>query len=74
MTVVFSIVTLTLYDVSQALCKQQVLEPSHLLLQLAHQTVVRVLVDDSVAADLFGTVSIPGGTEVNMPFIFKERR
>ena len=56
--------TLTLYDVSQALCVQKVLEASHLLLQLTHQTVAGVLVDHGVAADLFGTVSIPGGREV----------
>lgn len=55
---------LTLYDVSQALCIQQVFEASHLLLQLTHQTVVGVLVDNSVTADLFGTISVTAGTKV----------
>lgn len=58
------LVTLTLYDVSQALGVQQILETSHLLLQLTHQSVVGVLVDHSVAADLFGTISVPGVKEV----------
>lgn len=53
--------TLTLYDVSQALCIQQVLEASHLLFQLTHQTVVGVLVDHSVTADLFGSISVADG-------------
>lgn len=61
----FLCVTLTFYDVSQALCEQQVFEASHLLFQLTHQAVVGVLVDHSVTADLFGTISIPGGIEVN---------
>ena len=64
---------LTLYDVSQALCIQQVLEASHLFFQLTHQTVVGVLIDHSIAADLFGTISVPGGaevTEVRKPHIF----
>lgn len=64
MRVVCPCVTLTLYDVSQALCIQQVFQASHLLLQLTHQTVVGVLVDHSVTADLFGTISVPGGMEV----------
>lgn len=64
MTVVCPCVTLTLYDVSQALRKQQVFQASHLLLQLTHQTVVGVLVDHGVTADLFGAISVPGGTEV----------
>lgn len=74
MRVVFPPVTLTLYDVSQALCIQQVLEASHLLFQLTHQTVVGVLVDHGVAADLFGTIGIPGGTkvtEVKKPLSYK---
>lgn len=58
------LVTLTLYDVSQALGVQQILETSHLLLQLTHQSVVGVLVDHSVAANLFGTISVPGVKEV----------
>lgn len=57
--------TLTLDDVSQALCIQQVFEASHLLLQLTHQAVVGVLVDHGVAADLFGAISVPAGTEVD---------
>ena len=66
--------TLTLDDVSQALCIQQVSEASNLLLQLAHQTVVGVLVDHGVTADLFGAISVPGGKEgmeVKKPLSFK---
>lgn len=51
--------TLTLNDVAQALCVQQVFETSHLLFQLTHQAVVGVLVDHGVAADLFGTIGVP---------------
>lgn len=54
-----SVLTLTLNDVAQALSEQQVFEAGHLLFQLSHQTVVRVLVDDGVAADLLGAVGVP---------------
>lgn len=50
----------TVNDVPKALGVEQVPQPRHLVLQLADQFVVGVLVDDSVAADLLGTVSIPG--------------
>lgn len=55
--------TLTLYDVSQALGIQQVFEASHLLLQLTHQTVVGIFIDHSVAANLFGAIGIPESRE-----------
>ena len=51
---------LTLDDVPQALGEQQLLEPGHLLLQLPHQSVVGVLVDHGVAADLLGAVGVSG--------------
>lgn len=57
------IVTLTLDYVSQPLCVQQVFETCHFLFQLTHQAVVGVLIDHSVATDLFGTVSIPKWTK-----------
>lgn len=50
---------LTFNDVAQALSVEQVLQPGHFLLQLSHQSVVGVLVDDSIAADLLRTVSVP---------------
>lgn len=59
---------LTFDDVTQALRVQEVLQTGHLLLQLTHQTVVGVLVDDGVAADLLGAVCVPacarGGGEI----------
>lgn len=55
--------TLTLDDVSQTLRVQQVFKASHFLFELTHQPVVGVLVDDGVAADLFGTISIPEATD-----------
>jgi len=51
---------LTLDDVPQALRVQQLLQAGHLLLQLPHQPVVGVFVDDGVAADLLGSVSVSG--------------
>lgn len=57
-----SSLTLTLYDVSQALRVQQIFETSHFLFQFTHQAVVGVLVDHGVAANLFSTISVPGGT------------
>jgi hypothetical protein len=50
---------LTVYDISQTLSKEEVLEATHLLLQLTHQTVVGVLVDNSITADLLSAVCIP---------------
>lgn len=63
-SIVFVGATLTLYDVSQTLSHQQVSEAGHFLLQLTHQTVAGVLVDHSVTADLFSTISVPGRTKV----------
>lgn len=56
--------TLTLNDVSQTLRIQQVFKASHFFFELAHQAVVGVLIDNSVAADLFGTVGVPEVTEI----------
>lgn len=56
---------LTLNDVTQALSVEQVLQAGNFLLQLTHQSVVGVLVDDSVAADLLGTVSVPAFAKRN---------
>lgn len=50
---------LTLNDVPQALRIQEVLQARHFLLQLTHQPVVGVFIDDSITADLFGAVSVP---------------
>lgn len=52
--------THTLNDVTQTLSIQEVFESGHFLFQLPHQSIVGILVDYSVTADLFGTVSIPG--------------
>ena len=51
--------SLTVDDVPQALGAEEVFQTGHLLLQLAHQPVVGVLVDHSVAANLFCSVCIP---------------
>lgn len=73
MSVAFLYVTLTLDDVSQALGVQQVFEASHLLLQLTHQAVVGVLVDHSIAADLFGAVGVPATTNIVNPLLHTEK-
>lgn len=52
---------LTVNDVTQALGEEEVFQAGHLLLQLAHQSVVGILVDHSVAADLLGAVCVPAG-------------
>lgn len=50
----------TVNDVPEALGVEQVTQTSHLILQLPDELVVGVLIDDSIAADLLGTVSVPG--------------
>lgn len=50
---------LTLNDVAKALGEEEVFQSGHLLFKLTHQSVVGILVDDSVATDLFGSVCIP---------------
>lgn len=55
--------TLTLNDVPEALGVEEVLQPRHLLFEFAHQPVVGVLVDDGVAADLLGPISVPATEE-----------
>lgn len=50
---------LTLNDVTQSLGIQQVFQARHLLFELTHQSVIRILIDDGVTANLFGTVGIP---------------
>ena len=54
---------LTIQDIAQALGTEQVFQAADLVLQLAHEFVVGVLVDDGVALDLLGTVCIPVGEE-----------
>lgn len=49
----------TVNDVPQTLGVEKVAQACHLVLQLPDELVVGVLIDDSVAADLLGTVSIP---------------
>ena len=56
--------TLTFDYVSQTLRIQQVFEASHFLFELTHQPVVGVLIDNSVAADMFVTISIPEATKI----------
>lgn len=57
--------SLTFNDVAQALSIEQVFQARHFLLQLAHQSVVGVLIDDGIAADLLCTVSIPAFAKTN---------
>lgn len=49
----------TVNDVPEALGVEKVTQTCHLVLQLPDELVVGVLVDDSIAADLLGTVSVP---------------
>ena len=49
---------LTVQDVSQALGAEQVLQSSHLILQVTHQLVVGVLVDHRVTLDVLGAVRV----------------
>lgn len=49
----------TVNDVPKALGVEKVTQTCHLVLQLPDELVVGVLIDDSIAADLLGTVSIP---------------
>lgn len=58
-TVCWDTIKLTVQDVSQALGSEQLLQSSHFILQIAHQLIVGILVDDSIAFDVFSSVSIP---------------
>jgi len=49
----------TVNDVPEALGIEKVAQTCHLVLQLPDELVVGVLVDDSIAADLLGTVGVP---------------
>lgn len=51
-------VRLTVQDVSQALGSEQLLQTGHFVLQVTHQLVVGILVDDGVALDVLGSVSV----------------
>lgn len=51
---------LTVNNVPKALGIEEVTQARHLVLQLSDELVVGVLIDDSIAADLLGTVSVPG--------------
>lgn len=53
-------VRLTVQDVSKALSTEQLLQTSHFILQVTHQLVVGVLVDDGVALDVLGSVGVAG--------------
>lgn len=52
-------VTPTVNDVSKALGVEKVTQACHLILQLPDELVVGVLINDSIAADLLCTVSVP---------------
>lgn len=49
---------LTVQDVSQALSAEQLLQSGHFVLQLTHQLIVGILIDNSVAFDVLGSVSV----------------
>lgn len=49
---------LTVQDVSKALGTEQFLQTSHFVLQVTHQLVVGILVDDGIALDVLGSVSV----------------
>lgn len=51
-------IRLTVQDVSEALGTEQLFQTSHFVLQVPHQLVVGILVDDCVALDVLGSVSI----------------
>lgn len=51
-------VRLTVQNVSKALGTEQLLQTSHFVLQVTHQLVVGILVDDGVALDVLGSVSV----------------
>lgn len=56
----------TVNDISQALGVEQVSQTSHFILQFSDQLVVRIFIDDSIAPDLFSTVSISVGTRCSL--------
>lgn len=51
-------IKLTVQDVSQALGTEQFLQSGHFILQLTHQLIVGILIDDSITFDVLGSVSI----------------
>lgn len=56
--VCYNSIKLTVKDVSQALCTKQFLQSGHFILQFTHQLIVGILIDDSIAFDVLGSVSI----------------
>ncbi len=51
-------IKLTVQDVSQALGTEQFLQSSHFILQVTHQLIVGILIDDSIAFDVLSSVGI----------------
>ena len=51
-------IKLTVQDVSQALGTKQFLQSRHFILQVTHQLVVGILIDDSIAFDVLSTVGV----------------
>lgn len=49
---------LTVQNVSEALRAEQLLQTSHFILQVTHQLIVGILVDDSVAFDVLSPVGV----------------
>lgn len=52
-------IKLTVQDVSQALGTKQFLQTRHLVLQVTHQLVVGILINNSIAFDVLCPVSVP---------------
>lgn len=51
-------IKLTVQDVSQALGTEQFLQSRDFILQVTHQLIVGILIDDSIAFDVLRSVSI----------------
>lgn len=51
-------IKLTVQDVSQALGTEQLLQSSDFILQVTHQLVVGILIDDSIAFNVLSSVGV----------------
>lgn len=59
----FQSTKLTVQDVAKALGTEQLLQTSHFFLQVTHQLVVGILIDDSIAFDVLSSVSVAKKTK-----------
>jgi len=62
-------IKLTVQDVSQTLGMEKFLQSSHFILQVTHQLIVGILIDDSIAFDVLSSVSIATNCNIDTLYL-----